>query len=169
MHILIYLRICIVHLPCHAYGRQRTFQEQKIIRRILCKTTSRSIRKKCPTIEIGIILSFFFLFVFASLRKSFGSFGGCRWCTHTAAWTTVCSDSAYQSICVILVGALRWTRTRRKTWTSILFYNMRHSVKCFGYVNRVHSPRCWSLWISFDRFTRCTHRKEHSPNRCTRK
>lgn len=112
---------------------------------------------------------FFFLFVFASLRKSFGSFGGCRWCTHTAAWTTVCSDSAYQSICVILVGALRWTRTIRKTWTSILFYNMRHSVKCFGYVNRVHSPRCWSLWISFDRFTRCTHRKEHSPNRCTRK
>lgn len=37
-----------------------------------------SKKKKYPTIEIGIILSFLLLFVFASLRKSFGSFGGSR-------------------------------------------------------------------------------------------
>lgn len=54
------MHIGCVFMPCHANGRQRTFQEQKIIKRILCKTTHRAVPKRYlhirkATIEIGIL------------------------------------------------------------------------------------------------------------------
>lgn len=175
-----YLRFGVCHVMPVAVVDRRSLQEQKMIKRILCKTTIEKwyARKKIcgddDDDDRDRNFVFFFFGLSCVLLVANLSF---RSAIVSVARTPplpmvmcVWSRTSLLYVCFILLSrcsTLNSNETQNMDKHFIITFGIRF--KCFRYVNRVHGTR-WTLWISFDRFAAPLYAaissREHSPTRC---